>query len=53
MVLTTFDADNHYIQGGTGKYKGITGKAPFKVTELHNTAGGRAAHIVNHKVSGR
>ena len=49
-VLTTFDADVHKIVGGTGKYKGITGEASFKVTELHNTVAGRAARVVNHKV---
>ena len=50
-VFTTFDEGTHYVVGGTGKYKGITGKAPYTVTELHNTAGGRAARIVNHKAS--
>src|SRR5262245_15898304 len=24
-VFTTFDDKNHYLMGGTGKYKGITG----------------------------
>jgi hypothetical protein len=50
-VFTTFDEGTHYVVGGTGKYKGITGKAPYTVTELHNTAGGRAARIVNHKAA--
>jgi hypothetical protein len=50
-VLTKFDADAHYIVGGTGKYKGITGKAPYSDVELKDTAGGRNAAVVNHKVS--
>src|SRR5262245_27681326 len=50
-VFTTFDEGTHYTVGGTGKYKGITGKAPYMVTELHKTAGGRAAYIVNHKAT--
>jgi hypothetical protein len=28
---TTFDSEAHYFIGGTGKYKGITGEAPFTV----------------------
>ena len=27
-VFTTFDDKNHYLMGGTGKYKGITGTMP-------------------------
>jgi hypothetical protein len=50
-VFTTFDEQNHYILGGTGKYKGITGKAPYTVIELHDTVGHRAGRIVNHKAS--
>ena len=37
--------------GGTGKYKGITGTIPYIVVELHETAGGRSAYIVNHKAT--
>jgi hypothetical protein len=37
--------------GGTGKYEGITGKAPYTVVELHQTVGGRTPRVVNHKVS--
>jgi hypothetical protein len=33
-VLTKFDADAHYIVGGTGKYKGITGKAPYSLPSI-------------------
>jgi hypothetical protein len=50
-ILTTFDADAHYIVGGTGKYKGITGKAPYSSVDLKDTVGGRNAWVVNHKVS--
>jgi hypothetical protein len=40
---------NHYLMGGTGKYKGITGTIPYTVVELHDTVGGHPANIVNHK----
>jgi hypothetical protein len=50
-VFTTFDSEAHYLVGGTGKYKGITGKAPYTVDDLHDTVGGRNARVVNHKVS--
>ena len=50
-VFTTFDEGTHYIVGGSGKYAGISGKAPYTVIELHNTAVGRAARIVNHKLT--
>jgi hypothetical protein len=48
-VFTTFDDKNHYLMGGTGKYKGITGIVPYTVVVLHETVGGREAVIVNHK----
>ena len=51
QVFTTFDNDAHYLVGGTGKYKGITGKAPYTVDELHDAIGGRSARVVNHKVT--
>ena len=51
QVFTTFDANAHYFVGGTGKYEGITGKAPYTVVELHETVGGRIARVVNHKAS--
>ena len=38
-VFTTFDDKNHYMIGGTGKYKGITGTVPYTVVELHDTVG--------------
>jgi hypothetical protein len=50
-VFTTFDDKNHYLIGGTGKYKGITGTVPYTVVELHETVGGREAVIVNHKAT--
>jgi hypothetical protein len=48
-VFTTFDDKAHYLMGGTGKYKGITGTVPYTVVGLHETVGGRTAWIVNHK----
>jgi len=50
-VFTTFDDKNHYLMGGTGKYKGITGTVPYTFVELHEAVGGRSAFIVNHKAT--
>jgi hypothetical protein len=50
-VFTTFDDKNHYLIGGTGKYKGITGTVPYTVVQLHEAIGGRTAWIVNHKAT--
>ena len=50
-VFTTFDAEAHYLVGGTGKYRGITGKAPYTVDNLHDAVGSRNARVVNHRVS--
>src|SRR5262245_16431811 len=50
-VFTTYDDKNHYLMGGTGKYKGITGTVPYTVTKLHDTVGGYGARIVNHKAT--
>ena len=50
-VFTTFDNDNHYIVGGTGKYTGITGTVPYTAVHLADTIGGRTARVVNHKAS--
>ena len=50
-VFTTFDDNKHYLMGGTGKYKGITGTVPYTVVELHETVGGRLADIVNHNAT--
>jgi hypothetical protein len=48
-VFTTYDDKNHYLMGGTEKYKGITGTVPYTVVKLHDTVGGHGARIVNHK----
>ena len=50
-VFTPFDDKNHYLIGGTGKYKGITGTIPYTVVKLHEAVGGRTAWIVNHKAT--
>ena len=50
-VFTTFDDKNHYLMGGTGKYKGITGTVPYTVAKIHEAVGGRTAWIVNHKAT--
>ena len=50
-LFTTFDNDTHTLIGGTGKYKGITGKASFTFDALHDANGGRMAIVVKHKVS--
>ncbi len=48
-IFVTFDEGTDHLVGGTGKYKGITGKSPYTVTELHANAGGRPTYVVNHK----
>ena len=50
-VFTTFDNDNHYMVGGTGKYAGITGTVPYSGTLLHNTVDDQEAVITNHKAT--
>jgi hypothetical protein len=50
-VFTTFDDKNHYLMGGTGKYKGITGTVPYTVMPLREAVGGRTAWVVNHKAT--
>jgi hypothetical protein len=50
-ILTTFDGKNHYMKGGTGKYKGITGTVPYTVKWLHKTVDGRSGLVVNHKAT--
>jgi hypothetical protein len=50
-VFTTFDGKSHYLMGGTGKYKGITGTVPSTFVRLHDTVDGRRALIVNHKAT--
>jgi hypothetical protein len=49
-VFVTFDDNNHYLMGGTGKYKGITGTAAYTIVQLHDAVGGRPALVIHHKV---
>ena len=48
---TTFDSKAHYFIGGTGKYKGITGEAPFTVEALPAPGEGLGALIIPHEVT--
>ena len=48
-IFAIVDDKNHYLMGGTGKYKRITGTVSYTVVGLHETVGGRTAWIVNHK----
>ena len=48
---TTFDSKAHYFIGGTGKYKGITGEAPFTVQSLPAPDEGLGALIIPHEVT--
>ena len=48
---TTFDSKAHYFIGGTGKYKGITGTAPFTVQALPAPDEGLGALVIPHEVS--
>ena len=51
-VFTTFAAGTHTIVGGTGKYKGISGSAPFAVvSRLPSPGTGMGALAVEHRVS--
>lgn len=52
-VFTTFDAGVavHTLIGGTGKYKGISGSAPYTRAYLPAPGQGLGAFIVEHKVS--
>ena len=50
-MFTTFDNDNYYMVGGTGKYMGIMGTVPYSSIGLHNTVDGQEAYITNHKAS--
>jgi hypothetical protein len=43
------DDKNHYLMGGTGKYKGIMGTVSYTLVGLQETVGVRPALIVNHK----
>jgi len=48
---TTFDSKAHYFIGGTGKYQGITGEAPFTVEALPAPGEGLGALIIPHEVT--
>jgi hypothetical protein len=48
---TTFDSKAHYFIGGTGKYKGITGEAPFTVETMPAPGEGLGALIIPHEVT--
>jgi hypothetical protein len=50
---TTFDSKAHYFIGGTGKYKGITGTAPFTVQALKSPGDGLGVLIIPHEVTWR
>ena len=48
---TTFDSKAHYFVGGTGKYKGISGTAPFTVQSLPSPGEGLGALVIPHEVT--
>ena len=48
---TTFDSKAHYFIGGTGKYKGITGEAPFTVETLPAPGENLGALIIPHEIT--
>ncbi len=52
-IFTTFDAGAqvHTLIGGTGKYKGISGTAPYTRNPLPAPGQGLGAQIVDHKVT--
>ncbi len=52
-VFTTFESVTrvHTLIGGTGKYKGISGTAPFTSEVLPAPGEGLTASIVDHKVT--
>jgi hypothetical protein len=52
-VFTTFDSGTmmHTLIGGTGKYKGISGTAPYTSKVLPPPGEGLSASIVDHKVT--
>lgn len=50
-VFTTFEAGIHTLIGGTGKYKGISGTAPYTISPLPAPGQGLGAIAVEHKVS--
>jgi hypothetical protein len=48
---TTFDSKAHYFIGGTGKYQGITGEAPFTIESLPSPGDDLGALIIPHEVT--
>lgn len=52
-VFTTFDVGAlvHTLIGGTGKYKGISGTAPYTTKRLPAPGEGLGAFIVEHKAT--
>ena len=50
-VFTTFAGGVHTIVGGSGKYKGISGTAPFTFSVLPSPGTGLGAMAVEHRVS--
>ena len=51
QVFTTFDMEAHHIVGGTGKYKGITGKASYTSNTVPRISPTQNAAVVDHAVS--
>ncbi len=51
QVFATFDKNAHYLVGGTGKYKGISGPVPYKVNDLKDIGPNISAAIVDHEVT--
>ena len=51
QVFTTCDKEVHYLVGGTGKYKGISGAAPFTPNTIKDIGPDTRAAIVDHEVT--
>ena len=51
QVFATYDKKAHYLVGGTGKYKGISGTEPYKVTDVKDIGPNISAAIVDHEVT--
>lgn len=51
QVFTTYDMNVHYLVGGTGKYKGISGTAPYKVNAMKDVTPDTRAAIVDHEIT--
>src|SRR5437764_5943679 len=51
---SNMDCGTHVITGGTGKYKGITGKEPFSCQAMPALAGagGYTAMVIPHNTTG-